>query len=155
MLVIESLEPEVPVLSVDQFVQHEVDGVFGGCVDHVQYRSNHRAEIELHNQGMVHPEPPDARRVYAVIEQVAYGLVKNGGLADPTRPEDQLIPLWFIAQEPLPQTACQWSLHPRSQRRRYVAEREPGVLLTDNPPLVFQSWCPGSHSVLTLTRYNS
>ena len=129
LIVVEGLEPQVPVVGVHQLVQHQVYRMFG-C--HIERRFHQIAERMPAQQWMVHAEPPDAPRVDALIEQMAHGLVEHGGLADSARAEDQMEPPRCAVQEP-PQHLCQRPLSLVGQSLWHASELFPGVLPAEDP----------------------
>ena len=138
VVVVERLEPEIPVIRVGDLVEHDVSRLFGrgpGASDHLAHEL---IQVRRPEERVVDPHPADASRFDALGQQPPDALVEDRGLAHPARAQDQLESTQPVRHESLPQDVRQVPFHGRRQRRRDLAEALPRILLREHPLEVFR-----------------
>jgi hypothetical protein len=133
VIVVEGLQPEVPVFGVDNLVEEEHERVRGAGGRNREDRSNEVAQILPQQKGMVEPQPPQSPPAAARREKMPHGLVHHGGLAYAARAEDQVEPARLVVEdtgpEQLPELALDWF----GENLRHLSGAMPRVLFVEDP----------------------
>ena len=128
---------------VRQLVQED-EGGFVRIGVAVTNEGDQGPQVQLQQQRMIEPQPPDAARRDARAEQPAHRLVEAGGLPDPARPEHELEPARVRGLQTSGEERREAPFDRRRPGRRHFAVAVPGVLLDEDLRVVSDARRPGA-----------
>jgi hypothetical protein len=133
------------MIGLDELVGQQDDLVTGPSVADLADVTNEVAEGLAHQDGVIHPQPPQPMRQRPGGDQVPARLMHSRRLADPAWPEDEVEPSRVVGQHLGPEPSSQGSLDRRRKGAGDTSVLVPRVLLAEHSIDLLLGGPPGTH----------